>query len=272
MKNLFSTLSLLTALLLAGQSKATLVVTTLNQKLDSAGGQLGIKIGNNVLVDAFILNYFQNGAFTITGKLIPELDSKVLVKPVGGGNYTPVKIYNNDSTFYGDSNWQRSPIFLYSASLSFVSEFYGKGNQYISLKVKFDSATTVYAWILINLDSAAHKITVLKSAYEDNPGHPAITGTEGDTKPIISTGTQQLHANPQISVYPQPARYLLNVQFAEEENMELNYELHNLNGELIDNGTLKNLGKINVSMLNPGFYLLTFFNEKTMLCKKILIE
>lgn len=82
----------------------------------------------------------------------------------------------------------------------------------------------------------------------------AVGVAEPDSEICTTLAVQDLNANP-FSVYPNPVVDILNVKTG-KSTQNLTYKIHNLAGQLILQGNLKD-DKINVSILPKGTYVLT---------------
>ncbi|MCF8447740.1 MAG: T9SS type A sorting domain-containing protein, partial [Bacteroidia bacterium] len=237
-------------LLSAKSSFAILVVENINKKLSGDTTVIDLSFGP-LAAPLFTFNYFAiPGSISITGKITSEYNSSLLAEPIGGGNYTPTRLYNN-ADFSTMSNYARSPIFIHNNNLTFDNKLKGTGNNYLGARVIFPATKeTIYLWILVNLNADGTELNIIKLGYEDEPGKFPLTGTEGQNNPSSSL-LEQL--KPQLNIYPQPATDRLFVQYPTKGGIELS--VYNLSGELIysekDFG-----GELQVANWPAGIYFL----------------
>ena len=265
MKRIFL-LSFLLISLTAQVSKAALVVENLDLKVNAANPTLDLKF-SNFQAGIFAVNYFAvPGSVSFIGKITSEFSSTILAEPIGGGNYTPIRLYNN--TDFTDMNtYVRQPIFLHNNNLTFTNNFKGKGNQYMGARIVFPMTNdTMYIWFLVNLNAAGDELSILKVGYDDSEfGKRPMTGLDGETKP--TTGISEL-STPSLNVYPQPAKDIINI----EMNADLNaYAVYALNGQLIESHQ-QNIPQISVAHLEKGIYILELNSTKGVIRRKVIVE
>jgi hypothetical protein len=84
------------------------------------------------------------------------------------------------------------------------------------------------------------------------------------------TGITEHPANNTISIYPNPAKNMLNVSSAEKMNT---IKLFNTNGEIVMNMTINNTSAIiNTSALAEGVYYLRIETAKGITSKNVIIQ
>jgi hypothetical protein len=118
----------------------------------------------------------------------------------------------------------------------------------------FERMSTLNTHFGIGADTAIEKIIVhWPSGIVDTIENPDINSTvvivEGDHQ----MGVSDVNAN-QFSIYPNPAKDILNIQAKTYENTT--YEILHITGELVKKGKLNN-GHINVSDLKKGIYIIS---------------
>lgn len=89
--------------------------------------------------------------------------------------------------------------------------------------------------------------------------------------PKTTVGINEVQATAAgINIYPNPANNELNISFNNVQGKEVIYQVYNLMGQSVLNGTLKAdaTDKINVSMLPSGLYMLSVENGNTRYSKK----
>ncbi|MFY8020900.1 MAG: T9SS type A sorting domain-containing protein [Bacteroidia bacterium] len=265
MKKIFL-LSILFATFTAQVTKAALVVENLDLKVNAANPTLDLKF-SNFQAGIFSVNYFAvPGSVSFIGKVNTEFSSTILAEPIGGGNYTPIRLYNN-SDFTDFNTYFRQPIFLHNNNLTFTNNFKGKGNQYMGARIVFPMTNdTMFIWFLVNLNAAGDEFSILKVGYDDSEfGKRPLTGLDGENKP--TTGMAELMA-PTLNVYPQPAKDLIQIEI----NADLNaYSIYALNGQLIETHQ-QALPQISVAHLERGIYILELNSNKGIIRRKVVIE
>lgn len=214
----------------------------------------------------FQVDFFSNGALSIAGKNTNEFISEVAVKSVGGVNYTPLVIYNNQSV---KSNvlWKTTPIFIYHPTLGFQSEFQGKGNQYMGARITFKATGTVYyMWFLVNLNEAGTGFTITKVAYEDDDNVDILTENEGSNQPTTGISlAKSLNA----SIFPNPARESFSIH---QISGKYQVKLFNTNGaEVLSTSSINN-DIISVAELPAGVYFVVITQNEATLTRKLIIE
>lgn len=265
MKKHFLSLTLL--LLVAKLSTATILPSTINQVVDATTTSYQLDVNGDQNYD-FTFNYFSNGAISVAGRVGNGSQYFLATGTISGTNNYPVRLFNN-KTFDNQTTWKSTPIFLHSPPLSY-NFFAGKGNQYIGGRMNFIGDTSnYYFYILINVSADGSKLTIIKSAYENEQSTPITTGTEGSNAPI-NTSVSKLDKTPNVLVFPQPASTQIEIQTNETFD---GYKIFNLKGQLINEENYFNNKLINVANLPKGIYLLQLINNNNFIVtKKIIIE
>jgi hypothetical protein len=96
-------------------------------------------------------------------------------------------------------------------------------------------------------------------------------GFDLDAVGVIHTqavGLKEL-AKEKLNLYPNPATNYLKV---DREWVGADYELTNLNGQLVRQGQISQQQQLRIENLNPGYYLLKLYEEKRIGTAKILKE
>ncbi len=247
-------------------TKAALVVENLDLKVNAANPSLDLKF-SNFAAGIFQLNYFAvPGSISFIGKVSTEFSSTVLAEPIGGGNYAPIRLYNN-TDFTNLNTYIRNPIFLHNNNLTFTNNFKGKGNQYIGTRIVFPmSNDTMYVWFLINVNAAGDELSILKAGYDDDLLNVRpITGGDGENRP--TTGVNEFNSF-NFNVYPQPAKESVQIEL----NADLkSYSIYALNGQLIEEKFNSNT-TISTAHLEKGIYILEVNSSKGILRRKMIIE
>jgi hypothetical protein len=247
-------------------SRASMVVETLDLKVNAANPSLDLKF-SNFAAGIFQVNYFAvPGSISFIGKVSTEFSSTILAEPIGGGNYAPIRLYNN-TDFTNLNTYIRNPIFLHNNNLTFTNNFKGKGNQYIGTRVVFPmSNDTLYVWFLINVNSAGDELSILKAGYDNDVLNiRPITGGDGENKP--TTGINEFNSF-NFNLYPQPAKESIQIEL----NAELkSYSIYALNGQMIEE-KLNSNPTISTAHLEKGIYILEVNSSKGILRRKMIIE
>jgi len=246
---------------------AGLVVRDLNLVVNASNTQVGLDFDNDSQ-DELTFNFFiANGAISISGKLLPDFTSMMAVEPIGGGNYTPKKIYNN-SSFNTEATWNKSPIFIHNPSLTFQNPFLGTGKQYIGIRKVNSAKDTLYAWLLVELNVNGTELTIIKLGFDDTFNEPVLTGLEGENNPV---GINKIENNISVNLFPQPAKDILNIQM--ENGFDISsYEISEMGGKVICSAALNFNKTIDVSSLPSGMYLLRITSGQKGITRKFLVE
>ena len=245
---------------------AALVVENLDLKVNAANPSLDLKF-SNFAAGIFQVNYFAvPGSISFIGKVSTEFSSFILAEPIGGGNYAPVRLYNN-TDFTPLNTYIRNPIFLHNNNLTFTNNFKGKGNQYIGTRIVFPmSNDTMYVWFLINVNAAGDELSILKAGYDDDVLNTRpITGGDGENKP--TTGVNEFNSF-NFNLDPHPAKESIQIEL----NADLkSYSIYSLNGQLIEEKMNSN-STISTAHLEKGIYILEVNSSKGILRRKMIIE
>ena len=111
---------------------------------------------------------------------------------------------------------------------------------------------------------------VAYQSYESGTGKV----TEGVQQPyeIFALATNENDLNKSKTVYPNPVKDFLTVDFNAKKLNNARYQFFDATGRIIKSGNLTNMkNEINTSALSPGMYLLSILeNEKTIKTFKII--
>ncbi len=89
----------------------------------------------------------------------------------------------------------------------------------------------------------------------------------------FSTSVQEISANDGISVYPNPASDVVNLNWISGISGNISYNLFDVKGRLVNTGTIaRPLGTVNVSNLTPGLYTLNLVTEEGVKYTRLMIE
>jgi len=79
-----------------------------------------------------------------------------------------------------------------------------------------------------------------------------------------------------VNIYPNPAKNILNVQFRNLENINVEYEIYDLSGKFIKTGNISEAFdselKIGISELRPGSYMLRLNNDGKSINKIFVVD
>ncbi len=262
MKKLY--FSIMLGLGVLSSANAAFKVEDLNITVNAANpsADVGVSI---FMAPLFKANYFPiQGAFSFTGLLNADINTSILADQMGGGNYTPKRIFNN-RTYERVNGYARTPLWLIHDGLSFVGEFKGKGNQYIGTRFILNMTNdTLYGWYLINLNAAGNELKILKVGYDDEGGM-VTTGTEGENAPTTSID-EQLAAN--LAIFPNPVTSSINISL--ERKAEY-FRILDMEGKEVASGTLFG-NSILVDQLKSAVYVLEIGAGPQILRKKFVKE
>lgn len=260
MKKLY--ISCLLALGVLSTVKAEFKVETLNITVNAAtpSADVGVSI---FMAPLFKANYFPvQGAFSFTGLLNADINTSVLSESIGGGNYTPTKVYNNRS-FERVNGFNRQPVWLMHNGLEFTSKFKGTGNQYIGVRFILQmTGDTLFGWYLVNLNAAGDELKILKVGYDDE-GLSVTTGTEGENAP--TTGIGEELAN-DLKIFPNPVVQNINLS---SELKNASFSIYSLDGRVMQSGSVEG-GVIPVDQLKSAVYVLEIASGSQVMRKKFV--
>ncbi len=249
---LFFSPQFLSATLITRQLDSVVNATKISQQFDVNGD-----FDNDIAFTYFL----GNGAISVSGKV----NSFIVAQQFSGVNYKASKILNN-STFNNSPTWRGSTgAFLHNEAVGIVNEFNGKGNQYLGGRLVF-GFDTVYYWFLINLNASGTELKIIKYAYNDDPTVKISTGNEGQSGTGIDNPIYQ-----NFSVYPQPARESISINFP-ENSVGFSYQIFSQNGQNVLQGEAESNSAISVATLSKGIYILNIKRADAVLTKKIFIE
>lgn len=271
MKNLKTLFSILFMLVATWYTKATIVTVQVDSVVNATTTTQNFDMNGDLLADISFTYLPSTSAFNASGKT----HSYIACESIGGVNYKVSKIYNNKS-FKTAAAWRGSTgAFMHHVSLGLTGWFNGKGNQYIGGRMIFNTTgknDTIYYWFLVNMDAAASELKVIKYAWSDDPSDNVMTGTDGETQPTTGLN-ESAPITAGINVFPQPASGRINIMLdAHAQGQNLNYELYNLQGARLQQGTFTNGDAVLLPQLSRGIYLLNIQSKEAVLSRKIVIE
>jgi hypothetical protein len=107
----------------------------------------------------------------------------------------------------------------------------------------------------------------------DDPSYSEINWLDRDPLANFNEScglTVEENAEPQVSVYPNPATEFLNIEISDEQ---MNYSLSDISGKLVDSGILgQGINAINVGGLPTGVYFITLKNERYNATLKTVVK
>ncbi|MBK6398110.1 MAG: T9SS type A sorting domain-containing protein [Bacteroidetes bacterium] len=78
----------------------------------------------------------------------------------------------------------------------------------------------------------------------------------------ISTGIKESVGMGSVTIFPNPARDVLNFKFTNLGFDPENYFIYDLNGKLLQEGSVKGNGQIKIDILEQGNYFIQFSDKK----------
>lgn len=215
----------------------------------------------------FTVQYFPNGAITFSGKSTAEFISSTCVKPIGNGNFHPIRIYNQSSVRTAGAEWRSTPVFIAQPNLTFENEFQNKGNQYIAARIAFKtSPDTIFMWFVVNLNEDASSFTVVKAAYEPEFNTDILTENDGSSRP--TTNVLSVNNNIPLQVFPNPASGVVNIS----TQGNYTYEILDVNGKVCMWGNGHDLTSIETTGLNAGIYSLKVSANTGTVARKLIVN
>lgn len=169
-------------------------------------------------------------------------------------------------TWLGCINWQQGP-----------SAFVITGNT-IEVQVNYTSSFVcagaisqpTFNVVLSNL--LVQTYSIVAAAYIDNVFANSVNVGTLDVTSCSTIGISEQKNAADFSVFPNPAKNILNIKMTEGSKSNSKYELFDLKGQLVKNGTIKAnsiLNQINIDGLAPGLYFMKISNNETSKMKKI---
>ncbi|MEL6560535.1 MAG: T9SS type A sorting domain-containing protein [Bacteroidota bacterium] len=142
-------------------------------------------------------------------------------------------------------------------------------------------------WTIIGLIDG-HGTTSEKQtyvSYHDNPrkglnyyrlNQVDYDGTSNYSK-VVFANVNDLHSDPKLIVYPNPAKKVINIQFFNTDHQQVQLAVYDLKGQLKHQTNIQlESGKGNIRIpegkLTPGFYLLMISSSGTYYHQKLLIK
>lgn len=215
----------------------------------------------------FTTQYFLNGAITFSGKNTSEFISSTCVKPIGNGNYHPIRIYNQSSVREAGTEWRSTPVFIAQPNLTFDNELQNKGNQYIAARIVFKaSSDTIYMWFVVNLNEDASAFTVIKAAYEPEFNKDITTENDGSNR--TTTGVNNISNNIPLQVFPNPANGVVNI--TTEGNFT--FDIINTNGQTCLSGNGYEQASVSTHALSAGVYMLNISTKHGTVARKLMVN
>ncbi len=87
-----------------------------------------------------------------------------------------------------------------------------------------------------------------------------------------ATGIENIELDYQLTIYPNPAQQVINIEFKTQNNMQTTIEMFNIMGECVHRQTSTSSNcRINVVNLNEGIYNISITNSVGTVNKKLLI-
>jgi hypothetical protein len=164
----------------------------------------------------------------------------------------------------------------------FVNGGNGEPKHYNVLRksVSTSSGIAVVLPSALNDSVVVPRTSYINPIWNKNRMHTMSILQETGTKDVIqsgksavlssTTGILNLSADETVTVYPNPASDLLNVNIS--ENTSLAFEIFDVSGKIVKNGTLESKASINVASLENGIYALRVYNSKKYLKSTFCIQ
>jgi hypothetical protein len=145
-----------------------------------------------------------------------------------------------------------------------AGQFNGNGIKYLGIKVN-DNGNEHIGWVALNCNTQNDTLIILSYAYNTIPNE-AITAGQVISSTAIA-GTSQQTAKWQL--YPNPCSNKIHVKNL-PNNATMYYTLYNLNGQVAQQGMVKN--SIDISHVSPGTYILQTVGQQSIQYDKLQIN